>query len=742
MPDQPTRPRNPHSWIQAPLHGAINAVAWLAVLLTLGLLAFSPLPGLGGAALGIAAAFATVIGGGLVYALAGRTASPVASASSATAVVLAALIARLLQDPGVAATGAGGVSAVLACAAVSVGLMGLMQIAGGLLGAGSIGMYVPQPVLAGFKNGVALLILISQLPPLLGLPALTRLLDGDALAQAHPAATALGLGTAAVVWGVARWRPRAPAALVGLMAGVAAFVAARWFWPQASFGPPLGELAGRLVWPDALLPLATQSARDLLQRHAADIAQTAAVMAVIGSLESMLAAIAIDRSTRSRHDPRREMLALGAGNIASALCGGLPLVLSRARSMLLIKSGAMGRRPVLWSVLAFVGLFAAAAPLLQWLPRAVLAGIMLTIAWALVDDWTWQLLRRWLRGSSGSPAALNQSLAMVAAVWIVTVWFGFVAAVLVGLLLSMLVFIFRMNRGLVRSRGSAALHPSRRIHLPAQEAVLQTARQRVLVLQLEGALFFGSAERLLLEVDWLPPDCPCVVLDFKRIGSIDESGAVALQSLWQRLRLQGVRLLLAGVMPDNALGTTLLAYHCLDDGQAQDCCPDLDRAVEAAEALLLAEVGTAVPRHALLLADAPLLGGLSALQRERVLACMPAQPLAAGALLFHQGDAADRLYVLTEGSVSIIRRDTVPDQRYVSFPPGMVFGETAMLDGGGRTADAVADTASVVHELTLADFDRLSAADPALGAALSRNVARHLSERLRSAAVAWQAAGG
>ncbi len=754
MPDPRPRPRSSRAWIHDGAQGAINAVAWLAVTLTLGLLAFSPLQGQGGAALGIAAAFATVIGGGFVYALAGRTASPAASASSATAVILAALIARLLQDPDVALTGAVGVSAVLACSAASVLLMGLIQIAGGLLGAGSIGLYVPQPVLAGFKNGVALLILMAQLPPLLGLPPLMRLLDGGALAQVHPAATALGLATAAVVWGVARARPHAPAALVGLLAGIAAFAAASWLWPQASFGPPLGQLTERLVWPDALMPLVSgptaEPARALLQRHAADILQTALVMAVIGSLESMLAAIGVDRSTRTRHHAGRELMALGAGNIASALCGGLPLVLSRARSMLLIQSGAVGRRPIVWSVLTFALLFAAATPLLQWLPRAVLAGIMLTIAWALVDDWTWQLLRRWLRGlggtfkrgASGNPAALNQSLAMVAVVWVVTVWLGFLAAVLVGLLLSMLVFIFRMKRGLVRSRSSAALHPSRRMYLPAQEAVLQTARQRVPVLELEGALFFGSAERLLQEVDRLLQASPSVVLDFKRIGSIDESGAMALHSLWQRLRLQGVRLLLAGVTPTNALGHLLLTYQCLDAEQAHDCFADLDRAVEAAEALLLAEAASPIDRGAMPLLDVPLLAGLSTAQRETVVARMVELPLAAGDVLFHQGDPADRLYVLTAGSVSIIRRDTVPDQRYVSFPPGMVFGETAMLDGGGRTADAVADTAAVVQVLTRADFDRLSAADPVLAAVLSLNIARHLSERLRSAAVAWQTAGG
>jgi glutaminase len=113
---------------------------------------------------------------------------------------------------------------------------------------------------------------------------------------------------------------------------------------------------------------------------------------------------------------------------------------------------------------------------------------------------------------------------------------------------------------------------------------------------------------------------------------------------------------------------------------------------------------------------------------------MPAQHLAAGDCLFRQGDAGDRAYVLTQGSISIVGRHTGQRQRYISFSPGVMLGEMAMLDGGGRSADAVADTDAVVHALTRVQFDRLCASDPALGVHLLRNIARHLSDRLRAAA--------
>lgn len=736
------RPSAP-SWLFHLTQGSVNAVAWTAVMLTLGLLAFSPLRGHGSATLGVSAAFATVVAGGAVYACLGSTPSPVSSASSATALILAGLLAQLLADPLLHLDSAGGLAAVLACTAASVVLMGLLQIAAGLLGVGAVALYVPQPVLAGFMNGVAVLILVAQVPPLLGLPPLSRLGLSDTVALAQPWALLLGLATAAVVWFVNRRHPHAPAALVGLLAGCALYALLAPALGSAAFGSVLGELPQGLVRPDALVPLGDAPARALLLRHGADVLQTAAVMAVIGSLESLLAAVGVDRLTHTRHDSRRELLALGAGNVACGLCGGLPLVLSRGRSVLLLEAGARGRQPIFVSVVVFALLLAVGSPLLERLPRAVLAGIMLTIALALVDHWTRQLIRQWWRGlrSGDTPAALRNSLLMVAAVCAATVWLGFLAAVLTGLLLAMVLFIVRMNRTLVRGRGTGLSRPSRRIYAAAQEAVLQTSRARITVLELEGALFFGSAERLAREADALPDDCRCLVLDFKRIGSIDESGAVTLQSLQHRLAQRGVPLLLAAVSEGNALGRSLRHAGCFLETPRSDWHPDLDRAVEAGEALLLADARLPPPTAARPLAEASLLHGLDTAQCAEVCARMPSRRLQAGEFVFRQGDDGDRLYVLGAGSISIVRADTVPTQRYVSFSSGMVFGETAMLDGDGRSADAVADTDAVVHELTRADFDDLSAADPALAATLSRNLALHLSQRLRSAGAAWQAAG-
>jgi MFS superfamily sulfate permease-like transporter len=611
--------------------------------------------------------------------------------------------------------------------------MGLFQILLGLSGLGRMARFVPQPVLAGFMNGVALLILLSQFPILTGLPPVSGWTDLSVLAQLQPMTLLVGLATVGTVWLIRSTWPRVPATLLGLVTGCTLVVVLSLVSPGLFLGQALGPLPQGLVWPDGLLPLLDDGGRPLFFKHAGAVFMTAAVMAIIGSVESLLVALACDQHVNTQHDPGRELLSLGAANVASGLCAGLPLVLSNTRSMLLIKRGAAGRGPVLASVMAFMLMYALGGPLLALLPRIVLAGLMVTIAVTLGDRWTRQLVHQWVSGER-SPDLL-QSLGVVALVCGVTVLFGFVQAVGLGSLLAMLIFMRAMNRSLIRGRFSAEQRPSRRIYGHAQAQVLQRERQRIQLIELEGALFFGSAERLGTEAAALAPDCRYLVLDLSHVSMIDASGAMLLQQLSNQLERRGVSLLLAGVSAGNARGQRLRAFGCfrdgLPDGGRADWWPDADRAIEAAEQGLLRQAGSTDAQSVVPLADTSLMRGLSAGQVARVRDQMHEQPLRAGDVLFRQGDPGDKLYVLTQGSISILGGQGDAAQRFVSFSPGVMLGEISMLDGAGRSADAIADSDAVVWSLSRKAFDALVLSDPLLGERLSRNIAIHLSERLR-----------
>jgi SulP family sulfate permease len=707
------------------LAGISAAIALLAVVVTLGLLAYAPL-GLTRAPLGVTASLVTAGVGGLVFALVGGRGLPVSGPSSATALIFAGLLAHLARDPQWQADPAGMLAPVLAVAGLAVSLAGVLLMVLGLLRLGRLAQYVPQPVLAGFMNGVSLLILLAQIPVLTGI--------GQGGFQ--PDTLLLGLGTAAATWAVARRWPSAPAQLIGLGLGLAVYAVLHSAWPGLSLGPQVGQLPQGLPLPSVAWQVLEPATAGFLSRHLPTVLTTAAVLALIGALESVLGALALERQigTRARLDAM--LLALGLSNLVVGLFSGLPSVLLRARALATLQAGGRGRLAALAGAAAFVLVALVAGPLVAGLPVAVLAGIMLTVAVSLSDRWTRQLIDQWRSGERS--ADLWQSLAIVAVVCAVTVWQGFALGVAAGCVMALGVFVRSMNRSLVHARYTAAANPSRRMWPPAQEALLQQAgRQRVLVLELEGVLFFGSAERLAQETEALPPEVRTLVLDLRGVSMIDATGAMVLQRLSLSLADAGVVLLLAGVTADNAHGRRLRAVGCFREDPRDDWFPDVDRAVEAAERRLLAAAGLADADPRLPLAQSTLCQGLGEADCALLAARMPLRTLAPGEVLFRQGDAADGLYVLTRGAITIVAGAGqagdagAHQQRFGSLSVGMMLGETAMLDGAGRSGTAVADGETELHQLSLATLDDLLAEHPALVAQLHRNIALHLSQRLR-----------
>lgn len=722
------------AWLRGAWAGGVGSLGVLAVVVTLGLLAWAAL-GAGAARLGLQAAFATVAVGGVVYALLGRSAVPAAGPSSATALILAALVARLVAGPPASpADAVPGPGTLLALAGLAVAAGGLLQVLLALAGLSRLVRHVPQPVLAGFMNGVALLILIAQVPLLMGL------LPGSAAVALQPGALVLGLATAALMWMLARRGGRVPAGLVALLAGCAAYALLQQFWPALPLGARIDAPAAAFALPALLWPAFDATTAALLQQHGGAVLGTAVLLALIGSLESALSLLAMDQQLAARHDPRRELVALGCSNVAVGLCGGLPVVFSRARALAIVQSGDGGgghgghggRGGVLAGSLLLGALYALGGPLLGLLPLTVLAGTMVVLAVGLVDRWSGRLLARALRGEPSRD--LWTGLAVVALVCVVTLWQGFPAGVALGVLLSLLSFVERMSRSLVRARADAAARPSRRVYPPEAEARLAPLRRQVTVLELEGALFFGSGEQLLAEADRLDAGCRFLVLDLHRVGAIDETGATTLQLLMQRLAQRGVTLLPAGVRAGSEPARALADFSTIDRWW-----PDADRATEEAERRLLAggAAGQEARQETVALTDCSLARGLTAPQQAQLAALLQPLRLAAGATLFARGDAGDSVYVLTSGSVSIFGPPGPQGwaQRYVSFSPGVMLGEMAMLDGAGRSAAAVADGDATLLRLEGAVLRRLAQDDPALAAALYRNIALHLTERLRAASL-------
>jgi CRP-like cAMP-binding protein len=220
------------------------------------------------------------------------------------------------------------------------------------------------------------------------------------------------------------------------------------------------------------------------------------------------------------------------------------------------------------------------------------------------------------------------------------------------------------------------------------------------------------------------------VLDLQRVTTIDATGAIALERLSNRLDAAGACLLLAGVTPQGRHGVELVAAGAFVSPAARRWFVDADQAVEWAEDRLLGSERRTllgeIPLERLDLADGLDPEELSALRR-----LLRRAELNPDEVLFREGESGDKLYLLARGAVSIMVHGGDRQRRIVTFAPGSIFGEAAMLDGAPRSATATVVEDAVVYSLSRRALELLARSDPGLSNKLLVNLGRHLSARLR-----------
>jgi len=710
--------------------GIASAATSFALAVSLGLLAFAPL-GPKYFEVGIYAGFASAIYGQLVAGLLGGSAHPGSGPRASTTMILAALVAVLAADPALAPSDTQGPGLIIAIAGATIVLAGIAQIVLGAVGAADSARFVPYPFVAGFMCGISALVIITELPALGGFTR-ADLAAGPATAwhALQPATLFVGVATASVIWAIAQRVKLTPAPLLGLIAGTILYYAIKLALPTASLGPVIGAEPHWLPVPTALLPLADLP-WSLIVPHLDVIVTTAVLITFIGTLDGLFAAVAVDNATDGRHRTKREVVAHGIANVVSGLCGGVPVVLSRDVALASWNAGGRTRATTVISAAVLLVALMLGDALISRIPMAAVAGLLVTLGIALVDNWTKGLAGRLRRKGALREQALLWSVATVVLVATAEVAFGFRAAIAVGFQLSGLLFYLGMNRSLVRSLVDGTVRPSRRVWGGEDAERVKAARKRIRVIELEGALFFGSAVRLSERVEPLAGRVDAVVLDFRRVTVIDATGALLIESIARRLGGRGTMVLLAGVTPQGRHGATLAAHDTFPDADTRLWFRDTDQAMEWAERAILEKHGHADP-PAVALAAFPLLEGIGEAELSRIAHHFVRQEIQGGHVLFREDDPGDFLCLLASGAVEI--SIVVPGgarARIVTMAEGSLFGEAALLDGRPRSATAQAVGAAVVYEFSRDALDEIARTEPATAVQMMKNLARLLSIRMR-----------
>ncbi len=626
---------------------------------------------------------------------------------------------------------------------LSLGLLlaGLLQVALGRLRWGSVTKYVPYPVRAGLMTGLAVLLIESAWRPMLGVPADIDWRDPQRLlASVRPADLAVAATVLLLMSRPLRFLPL-PRTLVALLAGIGLHHALGALLGGPAGGATLAAIPAPSF--DAAIPrawgelLADPAARE----HLRLLVPFSLSILLLGTLESLLVASQFDSITGRRRDSNREAAAQGWSNVAGALIGAQPSGGAVARTVICHVSGGHSQA----SVYFYSGFIAAgmlfAPEMLQEVPMSAAAAVLAASSVFVIDDWVRSAPRQ-LLARTGLPRAQRRMLAvnygfmlLVAGAMMAT---SIPTALLLGVLVSMILFVRSNSRTIVRGVVHGDVRRSIKVRAPAAMESLAAKGRRIALLTLEGALFFGTADQLADRIHGMIDTVDFVILDLKRVTEIDPTGGRILDALARDLAVRNKHLVLCELGSDDAHGGKLLAIESMQAGSGDHAFvvqPDVDRALEWAEDRLLEEAGVqTLSGRPLTLGETMLGKGMSPAELERLAAVMTEEHFRAGEYIFHAGDHGDSLYLSTSGEISILLPAQGPGRgkRIVSFAPGVVFGELAVLEGKPRSADAVAEADLTVIRLTAETLDRLHRDDPVLAGKILLNLSLHLSARMRS----------
>jgi len=458
----------------------------------------------------------------VVYAVLGTSGSlavgPVAITSLLTLSGLQSIVAP--EDPSY--------TAVAALLALSVGAVLLVA---GVLRLGFLVNFLSHPVISGFTSAAAITIGLSQVKDLLGVDigrpdgvvdTVRALLDG--LGTTNTATLAIGLVSIVALVIGKRLAPRAPTAL-GVLA---AATVVTWAASLTDRGVAiLGEVP--TGFPSPQLP-------DMTGSLLGDLAPVALTIAVIAYAEGVSVAKAIARRTREKIDANQELVATGAANAAAGMFGGFPIAGGFSRTAVNHSSGA--RTPLASLITAAMLTIAVLwlTPALFYLPKAVLAAVVIVAVAGLVD----------VRDAKETFRTRRVDFAALAVTFLATLLIGVEPGLAIGFTFSLVMFLYR----------SSSPHTTELGRVEGTEEYRNINRwttrtsERVALLRVDGPLFFANTKALEDRVAALVADraeVDTVVIDASGIGDLDASGAHVLHELDQDLATSGVTLHLATV---------------------------------------------------------------------------------------------------------------------------------------------------------------------------------------------------
>ena len=549
-------------------------------------------------ALGAMAGLYGAIGIAILAALFGGTPTQVSGPTAPMTVVSASVITSALLE-----TGAETVAEALPVILATFFIAGALQVFFGIIRLGRYIKYIPYPVVSGFMSGIGIIIILTQVFPLLGYDAaqdvdlvtaklplaeeqilegiiqeeaqdgvLQGTVDGSVidetskrfsnvseeeiyqrgqkLAQRQSKSTTgvfelitrpfstpgginwlnfmLGLATIVIIYGFKRITKAVPSSLVALVV----LTIAAFFLIDPGAVPVIGEVQAGLpqIQVSFLASLVDFGNLDIMLKFGA-------TLAALGAIDSLLTSVVADNLTKTRHDPNQELIGQGIGNMGAAFIGGLPGAGATVRTVINVESGGKTKISGMIAGVFLLAVLLGLSGIVGYIPKAVLAGILLAVGIGIIDYKGFRHLRS---------VPVGDAVVMIV-VLLLTVFVGLLEAVAVGMVMATLLYMKKSADTVEIGATSESLTEFSQEKPWADEAdLIARVGERVYIKHLDGPLFFGFVSSFTTIVASLP-QLDVVVLRMSRVPYIDQSGLYALEDAILDLQKRGVAVVFVGL---------------------------------------------------------------------------------------------------------------------------------------------------------------------------------------------------
>lgn len=671
---------------------------------------------------------------GLTLAITSSFSGTIAIPQDRTAPIFALMAGLIVQEMGGKAPIEQIVATVTASIALTTFITGLILYWLGRLKLGNLVRFIPHPVIGGLLAASGWLLSIGSLRVMTGISIHLGTLNQ--LFQFHAAVHYLpGVALAFCMFGMMRWRPH-----FLVIPGLALGSIIVFYFVERISGMRMTDIRAE-GW--LLGPIPHVGLREISTLTSLGDPDWRVVGHQFGSfasivLTSMISVLvntqALDLLSPRIIDLNRELRGAGVANLFAGLGGGMVGFQSLSLTRLATSLGARTRMVGILNAIFCLVVFYAGTSAIGYLPKFVLGGLLLFLGLTFLGEWlydAWFKLPFW-------------DYAVVLSIVVITTTAGYLAGVGFGVITAAILFVVGYSRVKVVAHALTGLDQRSSVDRSITATrVLRKRGREILVLRLQGFLFFGSANSVLAQFRnraQMKDPLRFIILDFQRVYGLDSSAVVSLVKMKQQAVQASMVLILAQAAPEILRQFEISGLVSAGDNTVR-VFPDRDHALEWCENEILASVPSLSRDSKLSLLE--LIGEAwpdADTAPPELLQFLERIEVEPETVLMKQGEPSRELYFIEEGRITVqMALATGRTIRVRSMGSGTMVGELGLYLGVPRTASVVTETAAVVYRLTNESLGRLEKTNPNLSASFHRFITRLLAERLTDTTRSLQA---